>query len=98
MGSILLLAVAILAVIIVAGHFYSGWWINRLVSGRHKYIQEIYETGRVPKDWANPEREMLSLMNYVKNSRLMVDEETRAEVYKRLEEAQAAWLAGHEES
>jgi len=91
MGLIILISLIILTGIIIASHFYSGWWIERLIGKRHKDIQTIYETGKMPEHWANPEKNMISLMNYVRKSKLMVDEDTREEVYESLESALTAW-------
>ena len=86
MGVILAAAVVSLAAIILAGHRYSNWWTARLITSRHKDIEELFETGEIPKRWAKPERKLLALMRYVRGTRLMADEETRKEVYARLED------------
>ena len=94
MGQIILIALAALAIITVAGHFYSGLWTKLLISGRHKDIEEIFNTGKIPENWKNPEAKTQDLIKYVKNTKLMTDEQTRKEVQTRLEEALKAWQAG----
>ena len=58
-----------------------------MVGSKHKDIQIVYETGEVPKIWKNPEKRIVSLMNYVKKSKLMADEDTREEVLEALKDA-----------
>ena len=91
MGSLFLVAIIIMTVIIILGHLYSKWFIKIFIADRHKDIQEICETGRVPEKWTKPERRMKNLMRYVERSRLMADEEVRKEVSFRLEEALQNW-------
>lgn len=78
---------AVMAASIVLVH----WLVNRHVGTKHRLLEEIVTTRKLPEDWSRSmsERQAMKrldrLARYVRTTRLVQDEETRETLIAELE-------------
>lgn len=92
-GAILLYIVAMIA-FMLGTVLFLRFAINRLIGRKHRLLEEIMDTGRLPLIWsdgamrpAETEKQVKKLTAYVRKTRLVDSDETRARLLTCLENA-----------
>jgi flagellar biogenesis protein FliO len=92
-GAILLYLIAMIA-FILGTVWMIRTLVNHTVGRRHRILEQITETGNLPEEWLNGGRDSVcvkkklnELMEYVRKTRLVDSEETRALLLSKLAKA-----------
>ena len=110
-----LLVVVVVFAIVFGLLLYGAVWgtnamISKLVVEKHRALEEIVNTGRVPRAWSKPNgrrtsdertnrrhlKKVEALSRYVENSRLIQGEETRELLLDRLSDLRSSLREGQE--
>ncbi|SFI73690.1 hypothetical protein SAMN02799624_01946 [Paenibacillus sp. UNC496MF] len=93
LGAILLYVAALIGFLLGTAAFVR-FAVNRLIGQKHRLLEEILDTGKLPQAWtdgaarpADAEKRVRRLAAYVRKTRLVDGEETRALLLARLEQA-----------
>ncbi|RAP76986.1 hypothetical protein [Paenibacillus montanisoli] len=94
-GAIMLYLVALMAFMFGTVVFIR-YAVNRAIGQKHRLLEEIMETGKLPQVWldgamrpSETEKQVKSLATYVRKTRLVDSEETRTLLLTRLENARS---------
>jgi hypothetical protein len=96
--SLLLLFSVGIITLIVASNVYYRKLLDFFVHTKLNDITSIFETGEPPSHWhdvsgirSNDIKHLDKLIRYLMRTRLVVDEQTRKEVYEKLSEIRLNW-------
>ncbi|WP_219835212.1 hypothetical protein [Paenibacillus sp. R14(2021)] len=95
-GAILLYIAAMIA-FMFGTVLFVRFAVNRVIGQKHRLLEEIMDTGRLPKIWsdgskrpAETEKQVKKLAEYVRKTRLVDSDETRTLLLTCLENARTA--------
>ena len=101
LGWFLLLTVVALAAILAGSGLYFSWWMNRMLYGKLRDLDEIRSAGLPPARWRQGSRRrnirrLDGLARFVKKTNMVDDETVRAQVLSELQKVRLEWAGTRE--
>ena len=86
---IVIMAIFIMSLIMVASTWYVNFIMRNFIGDKHHVIEEIINTGKVPKDWSNKFEKKIKKLQQSENNKqqiYIIRQKARASYLTKLEE------------
>lgn len=86
---IVIMAIFIMSLIMVASTWYVNFIMKNFIGDKHHVIEEIINTGKVPKDWSNKFEKKIKKLQQSKNNKqqiYIIRQKARVSYLRKLEE------------